>query len=363
MKHNATGFHRVCVITADQRLTDAYKPKGRFGEEDRRYYQTMRGALLSLADYEFEFLSDHSRMIPELLKVPPEFVLNFCDTGFRNVAAQELHLPALLEMLDIPYSGAPPACMALCYDKALVRMAADALKIPTPAEYCLEPDQDLEILETLTFPALIKPNTADGSLGITRDAMVTDASKARDYLTWMRTELPERAALVQEYLPGAEYGIGLIGNPGEGFRVLPPLAVDFDGLPQGLAPILAYESKTDPASPYWRSIQFRPAELDGDVLSKLIQSATRLFTRLQCRDYARFDFRTGGDGMIKLMEVNPNPAWDCDAKLAIMAGFAGMSYTEYLSAILDAAQRRLDQKSRRDTGSCQRRLFTSWSPS
>lgn len=146
---------------------------------------------------------------------------------------------------------------------------------------------------------------------------------------------------MQEYLPGAEFGIGLIGNPDSGFRVLPPLMVDFSRLMPGLSPILTYESKTDPTSAYWRATELRRAELDGGVLCRLTQSATRLFARLQCRDYAQFDFRTGGDGAIKLMEVNPNPAWDCEAKLAIMAGFAGMRYAEFLSEILETAQRRL----------------------
>ncbi|MGC1955883.1 MAG: hypothetical protein WA970_25610 [Gammaproteobacteria bacterium] len=86
-----------------------------------------------------------------------------------------------------------------------------------------------------------------------------------------------------------------------------------------------YESKTDPASAYWKAIQLRRAEIESAVLDLLTQSAARLFARLQWRDYARFDFRTGGDGTIKLMEVNPNPTWDYEAKLAVTAGFAEMN--------------------------------------
>jgi D-alanine-D-alanine ligase len=70
--------------------------------------------------------------------------------------------------------------------------------------------------------------------------------------------------------------------------------------------------------------------------------AKRLFARLGCRDYARFDFRCAADGEPKLMEVNPNPAWANDGKLAFMAGFAGIAYPDMLKMILDAALRRLD---------------------
>jgi D-alanine-D-alanine ligase len=341
MSVQAQRFRRVCVVTGDHHLPDVTKPHSRYGDQDRRYHATMRGALLSLPDYTFEFLTDHSRLIPRMLQDPPEFVLNFCDTGFRNVPDHELHLPALLEMLDIPYSGAPPAGMVLCYDKSLVRMAAAALGIPTPTEVYVGPDQALEVIDDFGYPGLIKPNAADGSLGITREAVVEDARQARSYLETLRRQLPGRAALVQEFLPGPEYGLALIGNPETGFAVLPPLAVDYSGLPDGLAPILGYESKTDPGSPYWTQIHIRAAELAPKVVQHLGNAAQRLFVRLQCRDYARFDFRTGADGTIKLMEVNPNPAWDCEAKLALMAGFAGKSYAEMLGMVLEAAQARL----------------------
>ena len=66
-----------------------------------------------------------------------------------------------------------------------------------------------------------------------------------------------------------------------------------------------------------------------------------LFERLDCRDYARFDFRTDSAGEIKLLEVNPNPAWCWDGKLAMMAGFAGYSYADLLRMILEAAQARV----------------------
>jgi D-alanine-D-alanine ligase len=334
-------LRRLCVVAGDPRLPDPTKPDHRYGPQEQRYDAAMRAALESLPGYELEFLDDHGRLISRLLQDPPDLVLNLCDTGFRNVAAQELHLPALFEILGIPYTGAPPACMVLCYDKALVRLAAAALDVPTPDEIYLDPAQDLEVVDGFAYPALIKPNAADGSLGITRDAVVAEEAQACRYIERLRRDLPGRAVLVQEFLPGPEYGLALIGNPGTGFTTLPPLTVDYSDLPEGLPPILGYESKTDPASPYWTQIHIREAGLQPEALRRLEEAAQRLFARLQCRDYARFDFRTAADGSIKLMEVNPNPAWDFEAKLALMAGFAGKSYTEMFGMILDTAQARL----------------------
>jgi D-alanine-D-alanine ligase len=188
---------------------------------------------------------------------------------------------------------------------------------------------------------LIKPNQADGSVGITKDAVVRGPDEAKAYLAWLSIALPGRAALIQEYLPGREYGVGLIGNPGGELHALPVLEVDYSGLPAGLNPILSYESKALPDSPYWTGIRFKAAEADARMLASMVGHAKHLFARLGCRDYARFDFRVAADGQPKLMEVNPNPAWANDAKLAMMAGFGGIAYDQMLAMILQAALQRL----------------------
>jgi D-alanine-D-alanine ligase len=330
---------KLCVLTGDPRLPDLTKRGHRYNEEDDATHAAMRAALQGLHRFGLEFFDDHARLIERFAGDPPDLVLNFCDTGFRNVATQELHVPALLELLGIQYSGATPACMAICYDKQIVRMVAQAQGIPVPREIYLAPGESLNAAELL-LPALIKPNQADGSVGITKDAVVRSRAEADAYLAGLRRELPGRAVLIQEYLPGPEYGVGLIGNPEDELIALPPLEVDYARLPAGLAPILSFESKTLPDSPYWTEIKFKPAEAAPQIQTAMAAHAKRLFARLGCRDYARFDFRVAADGEPKLMEVNPNPAWAYDGKLAFMAGFAGIDYPGMLERIVDAALRR-----------------------
>ena len=105
--------------------------------------------------------------------------------------------------------------------------------------------------------------------------------------------------------------------------------------------ILGYESKWIPTSAYWNQIRYKEAELDEDVRRQLSDWSSLLFERLACRDYARFDFRADSSGTIKLLEVNPNPGWCWDGKMNIMAGFEGLSYSEMLGMILEAAQQRV----------------------
>ncbi len=330
---------RICVLTGDPRLPDLTKRDHRYNDEDFATHRAMRAAFESFPGYRFEFLDDHAALFERFSRDPPGLVVNFCDTGLRNIATQELHVPALLELLGVPYSGASPACMAICYDKQIVRLVAQSLGIPVPREAYLAPDGSPEALPDF-YPALIKPNQADGSVGIRQDAVVRSRAEAEAYVGWVRSELPGRALLVQEYLPGPEYGIGLIGNPESELTALPVLEVDFSRLPAGLNPILSYESKALPDSPYWTEIKFKRAEADAALLAAIADHAKRLFARLSCRDYARFDFRCAADGEPRLMEVNPNPAWANDGKLAFMAGFASIAYPDMLKMILDAALKR-----------------------
>ena len=104
-----------------------------------------------------------------------------------------------------------------------------------------------------------------------------------------------------------------------------------------LPPILGYESKWHPDSPYWNQISYKPAVIDDETYRKLIDYSTILFERTGCRDYARFDFRADEDGVIRLLEVNPNPGWCWDGKMNIMMGFEDLRYADMLRLIIEAA--------------------------
>ncbi len=333
-------FTDVTVLLGDPRFPDSVKRGGRFNEEDFDTLDRMQRALAELSEFRFRYLDNHASLIADLRADPPAFVLNLCDEGFNNDAFQELHVPAALEMLDIPYSGAGPACLGLCYNKAFVRSIAKSLDVPTPLETYFDPDDQSATLPSV-FPALVKPNYGDSSIGITQDAVVHTPEQLIEYLGKLRDELPGRPVLIQEFLPGEEYSVGIIGNSGLGYHVLPVLEVDYSDLEPGLPRILGYESKWEPDSPYWTQIKYHEAQLHEEGKRKLVDRSLRLFERLECRDYARFDFRTDAAGKMKLLEVNPNPGWCWDGKFTYMAGFAGLRYADVLRMVLMAAQERV----------------------
>jgi D-alanine-D-alanine ligase len=243
-------------------------------------------------------------------------------------------------MLGIPYSGAGPACLGLCYNKFVVRAIAASMDIPVPMETYFNPDDTSATLPSV-FPAIVKPNFGDSSIGITQDAVVYSSDELVKYLTKIREALPGRSVLIEEFLSGPEYSISIIGNPGLSYNIFPPLEVDYSSLEPGLPHILGYESKWIPDSPYWTQISYHEANVNDDIRAKLFDYSNLLFERCGCRDYARFDFRTDSDGEIKLLEVNPNPGWCWDGKLNYMAGFEGLRYADLLKMIIEAAQERI----------------------
>ena len=333
-------IRRLVVVTGDHQRADSTKLAGAWGAQDFTTHREMVKAMESLARFKVSVIDSHTGLFERLLKIRPDLVVNFCDTGVFNQPARELNLPAWLELQDIPYTGATPQAMILCFDKQVVRLVAQFLGVEVPREAYLPAGAPRDDLPNF-YPALLKPNRADGSVGITKDAVVRDAAEARDYLDFLARELPDKDVLWQEYLPGPEYGVGLIGNPDSGLMALPPLEVDFSRLPEGLDPILSFESKADPDSPYWTDIAYHEARLEPETRRCMEGWSEILFRRFGLQDYGRFDYRVASDGRPKLMECNPNPAWGFDAKLAMMAGFAGIPYPRMLEMVIDAAIARI----------------------
>ena len=341
-KKKGPRFPKVTVLMGDPSLPDDVKRNGQFNDEDIATIQRLQEALDDLGDYKFEYLNSHDSLATELRTNRPDFIFNLCDEGFHNDAFMELHVPALLEMLGIPYTGAGPASLGLCYNKAFVRAIAASLDVPVPLETLYAADDQSATLPSV-FPALLKPSCGDSSIGITKDAVVNNPQELIQYLNRLKEEFPGRDVLVQEFLTGSEYSVGIIGNPGLSWHVQPVLEVDYTKLDPNLPPILGYESKWEPDSPYWTDITYQQADLKEEQRRRLVDYSMLLFERLECRDYARFDWRADANGEIKLLEVNPNPGWCWDGKLNLMAGMEGLRYADLLRMIIEAAQERVAQ--------------------
>ncbi len=326
------------VILGDPTLPDPVKLGGKFNPEDHFAVEKLKEALLGLEGFSFAYFDRHATLLADLQKGRPSFVFNLCDEGFMNDPAKELHIVALLDMLGVRYTGSKPATLALCYNKAHVRNQALAMHIRVPEEVQI-PYGSMEAPTFTDFPALVKPALGDGSIGITKESVVTNFEELVQAVDRLKRELPKTPLLVQEFLCGREFSVGLIGNRDDLFA-LPILEVDYSELPEELPQILGYESKWDPSSPYWTKIKYKQAQLSEEQERQLVQTAKDLFYRFECQDYARIDFREDGSGVIKLLEINPNASLCFDGKFNLMAQFRGLSYSDLLQAVVKAAWER-----------------------
>lgn len=341
-KKSEKSITNVAVVFGDPRKPDRLKPDAVFDDDDFYTIDQLKAALKELRGYSPVYLNNHDTLLQDLanLKGKIDFVFNLCDEGYTNNPQKELHIPALLDILRIPYTGAEPKCLAYCYDKSLIRGIAKEMGIPVP-EACFIKPEDTAFELPIDFPVIVKPNFGDSSFGITQRSVVNSIEELTSAISETRERFGyDKPILLEEFLPGKDITVGIIGNPPESYTVLRIVEEDYSALPEGFPRICGYEAKWLPDSPYW-NLTSVPAELTDDTRDFIIECCLKLFERVECKDYARFDWRLNAQGTPKLLEVNPNPGWCWDGHLAKMAKFSGMSYADMLDVILQAAEHRL----------------------
>lgn len=340
----------VVVTLGDPRRADRVKPGSSFDRDDFHTITELKKALALLREYRFTYLDDHAGLIDALRERNDnvDFVFNLCDEGFNNEAMKELHVPALLEMLGVGYSGGDPQCLAYCYDKSLVRGIAQELDIPVPAAFSVTADDTTFIALPIDFPIIVKPNFGDSSIGITVDSICHDVAQLEAAIVRVRDIVGyDEPVLVEQFLDGKDISVGIIGNPPDSYTILPVIEEDYGALPPELPRICGYEAKWDEDSVYFSAVRSIPADLPADTVGFLTASCVKLFERLGCQDYARFDWRLDANGTPRLLEANPNPGWCWDGHLARMAAMAGLSYADMLREIIRACEDRLAAAPRR----------------
>jgi D-alanine-D-alanine ligase len=272
----------------------------------------------------------------------PELVFNIAEGRFG--ASRESQIPAILEMLGIPYTGSDPLTLGICLDKSRAKEILAYRRIPTAKFSVLHQWPLNGQLRHVDYPMFVKPLFEGSSKGIWNDALVNNFPelKATVEKVWKTYSQP---ALVEEYLPGREFTVALLGN-GDGLRALPIVEISFDVLPESANKFYSYEAKwlwDLPDNPL--EIYHCPAALDDDLRLKIESACKRAFTVLGCRDWCRIDVRLDADGEPNILELNPLPGIIPDPKINSCfpkaARAAGMTYDELLLSVINAASERL----------------------
>lgn len=338
----AASKKHVVVILGDPSMEDSLKPNHVFDEDDFHTINKMKEALAQMDDYKYTFLDNHRTLVTDLLKLKDNIhvALNLCDEGFYNDPRKELHVPSLLDMLGIPYTGAGPQCLAFCYDKSVVRGIAGEMGINVPSALLIQPGDTVFDIPA-SFPLIIKPNFGDSSFGITAKSIVNNGKELMNTVEQIRKQFGyDKTILAEDYLQGKDLTFGSIGSSPGDFTVLPILEEDYSSLPAHLPKICGYEAKWCPDSPYWKLTSI-VADLPDETRETITNWSLALAERLECKDYFRIDWRLNSAGVPHLLEVNPNPGWCWDGHLAKMCGKSGFDYHQMIRMIINSAETRL----------------------
>jgi len=285
--------------------------------------------------HEVKILSLNDDVYSQIEEEKPDVVFNLCDDGFRGDQTLEPHVAAMLDILDIPYTGSNYFTLALCQHKVRTKDILTFNNILTP-RFQLFTAAERKLDRTLKFPMIVKPVREDGSLGIRERSVVNNEGQLKDEVDHVVT-IFKQEALVEEYIEGREFSVSLIGNRRP--IVLPVAEIDFSGMPAKLPKIVSYRAKWVKQSLVYKNTPIIcPANID-EKMTKFIEDAARKCYRiLGCRGYARVDFRYDeGDKKLYALEVNPNPDVSEEFELAESAKAAGISYSDLILKILDFA--------------------------
>ena len=330
----------IAVIHGDLSKPFPAYPNGDWASNDYGIFTALRTALAELPQYRFTFFCDHDDLFAQLRSVAHQYdlVLNLCDDGYMNNLDRAMHVCALLDMLNLPYTGSGVKAMGITCDKQIQLDIALRNGVPVPESMLVQPWEPLPV--DVRFPALIKPNATDGSIGITRKSVVHTHAELQEALRMIRQDFHLTCpVLIQRYLGGRDIFISLLGNAPHDLRALTITEEEYSALPVDYPKICGYESKWDQTSPYW-NITSRITTLPQATQDFMIDCCKRMYTRLEIHDYARFDWRLDEEDNPYFLEVNPNCGWCFDAHLVKTAALSGISYSELLRLIIESALRR-----------------------
>jgi D-alanine-D-alanine ligase len=268
----------------------------------------------------------------------PDIVFNIAE-GLQG-PNREAHVPAICEFYDIPYTASDPLALSLALDKGRAKDVFLARGVPTPAWSILSNGRQHDHVWEGGGPWIVKPLFEGSSKGISERAFCTTP----DAVTQRAAELAHeyhQPALVEEFLPGREFTVGILGN-GAGARALPIVEICFDALPVGAAPVYGYEAKwlwDTPDRPL--RIFECPARVDDRLRDAIGATALAAYHALGCRDWARVDVRLDATGLPHVLEVNPLPGILPDPAqnscLPKAARAAGIEYDDLIVRVLDIA--------------------------
>ena len=302
--------------------------------------------------HECEFLEADINIPDALQKYKPDICFNISEGHFGD--AREAQIPAILEMLRIPYTGSKVLALALALDKPMTKRVLAYHDLPTPNFQTFErPDEPL--LEPLRFPLFVKPSREGTGMGVSAKSVVHSEEEMREQINYILTHY-KQTALVEEFIEGREVTVGFVGNlvgpvarrmphnpdlprVQAGLHFFPPMEVDLKPYLESDA-VYSNRLKVDLAEDL---TYLCPAPLDDEMVDELNWLAAAVFRVTGGLDVSRIDFRLDANNGWKpyILEINPLPGLSPGiSDIVIEAAADGIDHTHLVNLILETALKR-----------------------
>jgi D-alanine-D-alanine ligase len=316
-------------------LRSDYLKEG-FSEEETAEFD--KESTIEAIERELHFLGHSTERIGHIFKLTQklvegkrwDLVFNISE-GLYGIG-REAQVPAILDAYTIPYTFSDPLVLALTLHKGMTKHVIRDCGIPTPDFVILESAKDLEKVH-LPYPLFVKPNAEGSGKGINYNSKVRnpDELKATCYDNWKERTFP---LLVETYLPGREFTVGILGSEEESFSV-GAMEVLFRSTAR--ESVYSFDIKTN----YEEYIDYTVPE--PEVMSSCCEMALKAWKVLGCRDGGRIDVRLDAGGIPNFIEVNPLAGLnDITSDLPILARLNGYDYSFIIKTIIDSAKKRIN---------------------
>lgn len=302
-----------------------------FGMQNKEVYnpQTVNKVAASLESggHNVEVIDGNMKVIEQLQQFMPKVIDGEQMGMVFNMAygiqgeSRYTHIPSMLEMLGIPYVGSGPSGHALALDKVITKIILQKNGIPTPDFWVFSNgDEDLSAVK---FPVIVKPKMESVSFGL---RVVYNPEELKEAVDFIVKEF-EQQALVEQFIRGREFAVGLIGN--NPVETLPILEIDLENDPDAIQ--TEDHKRSKPRE------KLCPADIPEELAHEIRSQCLASFKALQLRDFSRVDIRMDEHNNIYILEINSMASLGMTGSYVHAAGVAGYDYKALVNKMLDVA--------------------------
>ncbi len=291
---------------------------------------------LKILNYDYIELPILSSNTSEIMKMLIEkewhCIINLCES-FNGKNMEQYKIPAVLELLNIPYTGSNSYAILLTTDKAYTKNVLSLNGLPVPRYFTNSDGANLP--EDLIFPLIVKPQYEDASVGVESTSVVYNPKELLKEIKRVIDKF-NQPAIIEEYINGREINVAIVED--EEINVLPLSEIIFENFPADTPKIVSYKAKWIKDS--WEEKQtpaICPAVLDIKIEDYIKEIAIKAFKICKCQDYARVDIRLDERNNPYIIEVNCNPDISPHAGFARSWKASGKNYNDFIKFLIDKA--------------------------